>query len=145
MMHKKSLKTTAVKLFRGDRLIWDWKPWEHSTGAKTAKGKAKSSQNARMSPGKKRWRRLCRILGYDYRTTVKIQCPVDAMTARLIFGGDGKDPEVFGGKLIASRSRDFRWTKVEISTVHTYSADANGKRIPESRFNDENILIGGDE
>jgi hypothetical protein len=27
-------------------LIQNWKPWEKSTGAKTAKGKAKSSMNA---------------------------------------------------------------------------------------------------
>jgi hypothetical protein len=139
-MHTKNLETHALKLLRGDRLIWDWEPWKHSTGAKTAKGKAKSSQNARMTPGKKQWRRLCRILGYDYKTTVKIQCPVDAMTARMIFGSKSKGHDIFGGKLTASRSRDFRWSRLEISTTQTYFSNGNGQPLPNNPFHDEKVF-----
>ena len=31
--------------------IKNWQPWQHSTGAKTAEGKARSSQNANKGKG----------------------------------------------------------------------------------------------
>ena len=37
---------TAERRKRQAELIRQWQPWKRSTGAKTAEGKAKSSQNA---------------------------------------------------------------------------------------------------
>ena len=37
---------TAAERARQSELIRTWKPWEQSTGAKTAEGKAKSASNA---------------------------------------------------------------------------------------------------
>lgn len=41
---------TAERRARQREIIARTKPWEKSTGPKTAEGKARSSQNARMSP-----------------------------------------------------------------------------------------------
>lgn len=45
---------TEERRARQAELIRQWRPWEKSTGARTAEGKAKSSQNARkgMTPSK---------------------------------------------------------------------------------------------
>ncbi len=37
---------TPEERFKQAALIRNWQPWEHSTGAKTPEGKARSSQNA---------------------------------------------------------------------------------------------------
>jgi len=37
---------TPERRARQAKLIRQWKPWKHSTGPKTAEGKASSSQNA---------------------------------------------------------------------------------------------------
>lgn len=37
---------TPEERLRQAALIKTWQPWKHSTGAKTAEGKARSSQNA---------------------------------------------------------------------------------------------------
>ena len=39
-------KWTISQRAKQAELIKKWKPWQHSTGAKTAEGKARSSQNA---------------------------------------------------------------------------------------------------
>lgn len=45
---------TPERRARQAELIRQWRPWEHSTGARTPEGKAKASQNARkpMTPSK---------------------------------------------------------------------------------------------
>ena len=44
------------------RLIHRWRPWEDSTGPRTAKGKAISSRNAWKGAVRPRMRRLARAL-----------------------------------------------------------------------------------
>lgn len=50
------------------QLIQQWKPWQHSTGAKTAEGKAKVSQNA----FKGGWRLVLRELAKEMREQRKM-------------------------------------------------------------------------
>lgn len=45
-MKRKSSGWAAERRVRQSALIRTWKPWEHSTGARTDEGKARSSQNA---------------------------------------------------------------------------------------------------
>jgi hypothetical protein len=45
-------KWTAEERARQAALIKTWKPWEQSTGARTAEGKAASSQNALVHGGR---------------------------------------------------------------------------------------------
>ena len=45
-------KWTAEERARQAELIQNWKPWKQSTGAKTAEGKAASSQNALVHGGR---------------------------------------------------------------------------------------------
>jgi hypothetical protein len=53
---------TEERRRRHSAAIRRWKPWEHSTGPRTAEGKARSSRNAYK--GSKRWalRELARLL-----------------------------------------------------------------------------------
>ena len=42
---------TPERRARMAQQIKNWQPWQHSTGAKTAEGKARSSQNANKGKG----------------------------------------------------------------------------------------------
>ena len=42
---------TPERRARMAQQIKNWQPWQHSTGAKTAEGKARSSQNANKGRG----------------------------------------------------------------------------------------------
>jgi hypothetical protein len=130
-MDTKPLESLVPSAIEGRRSIYEWQPWLYSTGAKTAAGKAKSSQNARMTPDKKRWRRLCRMLGYDYKKTIRIHRRIDRVQASLIFGSKHG---VHGGILTAVRRRNFRICKLEVEMSWTYFADGNGDRLPDNPF-----------
>jgi hypothetical protein len=138
-MNAKTLESPTLSAIEGRRSIYDWQPWLYSTGAKTAKGKAKSSQNARMTPDKKRWRRLCRLLGYDYKKTTRIHRRIDRVQASMIFGSKHG---VHGGMLTAVRRRNFRISKLEVETSQTYFANSNGDRLPDNPFlgDDEKLM-----
>jgi len=53
---------------RQAELIRSWKPWEKSTGAKTDKGKAKSSMNAHRGYFRTGYRLACWLARERYRT-----------------------------------------------------------------------------
>ena len=53
---------TSQRRARQAELIKNWKPWEKSTGPKTAKGKARVARNANKGRTRKWLRELGRLL-----------------------------------------------------------------------------------
>jgi hypothetical protein len=63
---------TAEERQRQRELIQNWKPWEKSTGAKTLKGKAKSSRNATKDGKSLEVRKLIKYLNGLMREQKKL-------------------------------------------------------------------------
>lgn len=53
---------THERKARQARAIWRWRPWEHSTGPRTAEGKALASRNAYRGGHQKNQREAARLL-----------------------------------------------------------------------------------
>ena len=53
---------TPERRAKQSALIRNWKPWDHSTGAQTAEGKAVSSQNAYKGGWREELRQLSAML-----------------------------------------------------------------------------------
>ncbi|CAN8141419.1 transposase [uncultured Thiomicrorhabdus sp.] len=52
---------TAQRKAKQSAMIHEWRPWEHSTGAKTQQGKDKSKMNARRITAMGLYRRSCQL------------------------------------------------------------------------------------
>jgi hypothetical protein len=52
---------------RQAQAIRRWRPWEQSTGPRTAEGKARSARNDDRGGQRQRWRKMSKLLGASIR------------------------------------------------------------------------------
>ena len=65
---------TPEERARQSALIRNWKPWEHSTGAKTSAGKAQSSQNAFQNVIGQMLKKIRQVLREQKKAIERIDC-----------------------------------------------------------------------
>jgi hypothetical protein len=65
---------TLERRARQSAAIQQWRPWEHSTGAKTPQGKAKASRNAFKGGTRAILRELARLLREQGEALKRIMC-----------------------------------------------------------------------
>ena len=123
----KKTRIVGLKIKRGKQSIniRQWEPWEQSTVPKTAKGKAKSSQNARISRAYKEWKWICQVLGIDPKTTHSINQPVHYLQSALIFDGRVLHSGQFKARLSVDKTRI-----LSKSIEYEYHCNSRGDRFP---------------
>lgn len=87
---------TPERRARHAEAIRRWKPWEKSTGPRSAAGKARSSRNAMLSPLRLHLHKLKLQLDWEWRELERegrLFTHLDAWIARLRAGG--RDPANF--------------------------------------------------
>ena len=76
---------TQERRQRQSELIQTWKPWEKSTGPRTAAGKAKSSQNAFKAGTRPLFRMIEKALRKQQQSLVELSSEFyDSMAERLV-------------------------------------------------------------
>jgi len=63
---------TPAEWQRQVELIWQWQPWQHSTGAKTIEGKAISSRNAYKGGVGLMMRKISNLLKNNTKTKISL-------------------------------------------------------------------------
>lgn len=64
---------TAERRAQQVQAIRIWRPWERSTGPRSAAGKARVSRNAWKGGQRQRWRELCKLLNGELRNARDLQ------------------------------------------------------------------------